>query len=188
MSDDSDDDLNGTQLDVDDDSADIFGEKQEEPLLDYVDMTNNLAYLPCSAHHFQLVLKDGFKLDNTYDKLLKRCTTMVGKSKKASSVAEQLREHKSLCKNILTRWNSILFLVRSILKISILELAQIRNNLPTNTRKQRKTKELFRLSQTEREMLAELRDLLANFEFVTNELQSNKISISRVYVFKATFA
>jgi len=30
-------------------------------------------------------------------------------------------------------------------------------------------------------MLAELRELLASFEFVTNEFQTNEISISRVY-------
>ena len=40
---------------------------------------------------------------------------------------------------------------------------------------------LISKSQQECEMLAELRDLLVCFEFVTNELQSNKVSISRVY-------
>ena len=75
-------DMNGTQLDADELSDDLFGEgDQQEALLDYVDLNKDLAYLPCAAHHFQLVLKDGFKLDKTYDDLLKRVTTMVGKSK-----------------------------------------------------------------------------------------------------------
>jgi len=181
MSDNSDADLNDTQLDANDE--DIFDEQSnQQDLLDYVDMSSHSAYLPCSAHHFQLVLKDGFKLDKTYEELLKRVTTMVGKSKKNSTVAEQLRAlEKHLCKNNLTRWNSILFLVRSILKINAIELQQIRNNLPTKTKQQRATKELFRLTQIDREMLSELRDLLVCFEFVTNELQTNEISISRVY-------
>ena len=81
----------------------------------------------------------------------------------------------------MTRWNSILFLIRSVLKISPAEFTQIRNSLPTKTTNQKETKKLFKIEREEREMLAELRDLLASFEFVTNELQTNEISISRVY-------
>lgn len=165
-----------------DDVDDIDGVEVEQNNLDYVDMENGFAYLPCAAHNFQLVLKDGFKLDKVYDDLLKRVTAMVGKSKKSSVVAEQLREFdKFLSKSVITRWNSILFLVRSILKINKDELQQIRNNLPTKTKSQQKTKDLFRLSQIDRVMLDELRNLLVLFEFVTNELQTNEVSISRVY-------
>ncbi len=39
----------------------------------------------------------------------------------------------------------------------------------------------FSLSATEREMLEELKEILEAFEFVTDELESNRINISRVY-------
>ena len=158
-------------------------ESSEAPSNGIIDMEKIcFAYLPCCAHNFQLVLKDGFKLDKVYEQLLKRIAKMVSKSKTSSIVAEELRNlDKFLCKSIPTRWNSILFLIRSILKLSSVDLAQIRNNMPTSTAKQREAKELFRLSAKEREMLAELRDLLVCFEFVTNELQTNEISISRVF-------
>ena len=174
----------GTIDEVDSDAFDEDDANQiEAPLNTLIDMEKiYFAYLPCCAHNFQLVLKDGFLLDKVYEALLKRIDKMVSKSKASSIVAEELRNlDKFLCKSIPTRWNSILFLIRSILKLNSLDLAQIRNNMPTSTKKQREAKELFRLSVKEREMLSELRNLLVSFEFVTNELQTNEISISRVF-------
>ena len=79
MSDNNESDLNDTQLDANDEV--IFDEQSnQQDLLDYVDMSSHSAYLPCSAHHFQLVLKDGFKLDKTYEELLKRVKTAVSPS------------------------------------------------------------------------------------------------------------
>ena len=159
-----------------------YGKTAAELINDYIDMRQFKAYLPCCAHNIQLVLKDGFKLDKTYEDLLKKVSMIVSKSKQSSIIAELLRDlDKFLHKNILTRWNSILFLIRSILKLSPTEFTQIRNSLPTNTTKQKATKKMFKLEKDEREMLAELRDLLGSFEFVTNEFQTNEISISRVY-------
>jgi hypothetical protein len=51
----------------------------------------------------------------------------------------------------------------------------------TTTEKQRVAKEKFCLNLIEREMLDELVIVLEMFEFVTDELQSNRVSISRVY-------
>ena len=171
-----------TTLDDANDFDEDDGKTMEELINDYIDMRQFLAYLPCCAHNIQLVLKDGFKLDKTYEDLLKKVSLIVSKSKQSSIIAELLRDlDKFLHKNVLTRWNSILFLIRSILKISPTEFTQIRNNLPTSTKKQKETKRMFKLDQNEREMLAELRDLLVSFEFVTNEFQTNDISISRVY-------
>ena len=38
-----------------DDVEDIDGEEVEQSNLDFVDMENEFAYLPCAAHNFQLV-------------------------------------------------------------------------------------------------------------------------------------
>ncbi|CAF0833768.1 unnamed protein product [Brachionus calyciflorus] len=73
-----------------------------------------------------------------------------------------------------------IFMVRSVLKVSQEELKK-RESMSSNTKKQKRAKANFILSILEKEMLHELEDLLSSFEFVTNELQSNKVSISRVY-------
>jgi hypothetical protein len=80
-----------------------------------------------------------------------------------------------------TRWNSTLFMIRSLLKVTPDQLVAIKEKMPSKTKKQRKAKSNFSLSQLEREKILELKQLFEMFEFVTNELQSNKISISRVY-------
>ena len=53
--------------------------------------------------------------------------------------------------------------------------------MPTTTKKQRAVKKAFMLSPSDRKMLIELKDLLEMFEFATNEIQTNDVSISRVH-------
>ena len=53
--------------------------------------------------------------------------------------------------------------------------------MPVKTKKQRKAKADFELKSTERDILNELITVLEWFEFVTDEFQSNRVSISRVY-------
>ena len=57
----------------------------------------------------------------------------------------------------------------------------IRNNMPSKTNDQKAVKRNFDITTVEREMLTELRVVLEMFEFVTDEFQSNRINISRVY-------
>jgi len=49
------------------------------------------------------------------------------------------------------------------------------------TRKEKAAIKQFGLTQTERDMLTELNEILKMFHFATQELQSNKVSVSRVY-------
>ena len=141
------------------------------------------AYIPCLAHNIQLVIKDGLKLSPEYIKLINHVAKdIVSKSKASLVVAEELRKlHKKLNKRNVTRWNSTLFMIRSVLKLSPEEMRTIRNNMATKTAEQRAVKRKFDLTNVEREMLEELKTLLEMFEFVTDELQSNRINISRVY-------
>ena len=60
-------------------------------------------------------------------------------------------------------------------------MTSIRNKLPKRTAKQKETRNNFSIDEKERKMLEELKQLLEMFEWVTDELQSNKVSISRVY-------
>ena len=72
-------------------------------------------------------------------------------------------------------------MVRSVLKLSPNDFMTIKNKLPTKSKTQKEVKKFFYLDETERKMLNELKDLLEIFEWVTDELQSNDVSISRVY-------
>ncbi len=80
----------------------------------------------------------------------------------------------------MTRWNSILFMVRSVLKLTPADFLAIQKSLPKTSRKQKELKANFELSSTERAILKELVELLEGFEFVTNQLQGDGVSISKV--------
>lgn len=142
-----------------------------------------MAYIPCAAHNIQLVIKDGLKLDKTYIDLINHVSKdIVSKSKTSLLIAEELRKlDKKLNMKNVTRWNSILFMIRSVLKLTPEDIKSIQGSMPAQNAKQKEIKKKFCLTSTERDMLSELKDLLEMFEFVTDELQSNKINISRVY-------
>ena len=104
---------------------------------------------------------------------------IVCRTKKSMIVAEELRSfNKKLAKKNLTRWNSILFMIRSVLRVSQAEYASIRSKMPMKTIAQRKVKNAFQITDKEREMLEVLQHVLVLFEFVTDEFQTNdKISV-----------
>ena len=68
-----------------------------------------------------------------------------------------------------------------MLKLSAEEFDRLRRSLPIRTSRQKDTVKLFTLSVEDREILEELREVLEEFESVTNDLQTNQVSISRVY-------
>ena len=116
------------------------------------------------------MIGDGFKLDATYNELVKKCVKKV--------VAEELRKfQKKVLKNCVTRWNSILFMVRSINNISEVEYAKLVSLL--NEKKYNRAD--FKLSKLERIYLAELQKILESFEFVTDEFQSDGVTSSKVF-------
>jgi hypothetical protein len=84
-----------------------------------------------------------------------------------------------LSKKNITRWNSILFMIRSVLRVSKEQFKDIRKQMPFRTAAE-KTKN-FDLLDVERSMLEELKAVLEIFEFITDEFQSNRVSIFRVY-------
>ena len=141
------------------------------------------SYLPCCAHAGQLVLKDGINLDEEYTKLIKKVSKdIVSKTKVSNLIAEEVRQlEKVLLTYVITRWNSILFMIRSVLRLTDEDFKTIRNKMQTKTTKQRKIKKNFALSIKERAMLEELAEILKHFEWLTDNLQTNEVSISRVY-------
>ena len=141
-----------------------------------------MAYVPCAAHNIQLVIQDGMNLNIEFTSLINRISKdIVCRTKNSMIVAEELRAfNKKLCKKNLTRWNSILFMIRSVLKVTPAEYIIIRSKMPYKTQAQKLAKKNFVITEKEREMLEDLQHVLLLFEFVTDEFQSNQISISRV--------
>ncbi len=151
--------------------------------MNFIFIKLELSYLPCAARNIQIVIKDGFKLSEEYNKLIDKVSkNIVTKRKYCIAVAEELQLfNKKLCSRNITRWNSTLFMVRLVLKLTPTDFATIKSKLPNKTKKQKEVKKNFYIDETERNMLQELKDLLDMFEWVTDEQQTNDVSISRVY-------
>lgn len=66
------------------------------------------------------------------------------------------------------------------MKLSSSDLKTIRQAMPQNTKKEKENRKLMDLTATERDMLTELKTLLEPFEYVTNLLQANTVSISKL--------
>ncbi len=103
----------------------------------------DLAYLPCAAHNIQLVVNDGLNLDTTYTQLINKVSkNIVSKSKVVAVIAEEIRAlSKSLYKSVVTRWNSILFMIRSVLKLTDKDFISIKTQLKNKKKLTKKQKE-----------------------------------------------
>ena len=170
----SDDEINtldDTGLDADEE--DDYDREIDPNMLNFVFSS----YLACAAHNGQLVLKDGLKLNEEYTRLIKKVShDIVSKTKVSNLIAEEIRNLDKVLKSyVITRWNSILFMIRSVLKLTDKDLKTLRDKMNKATEKQRLIKKNFMLSDVERSMLTELEKLLALFEWMTNEFQSKLI-------------
>ncbi len=155
----------------------------EDENFDEEDDPLRLAYEPCAAHNIQLVLKDAFlALPHLNDLIIRLSKNIVSKSKFSALIAEELRNFgKKFAKRAVTRWNSILFTARSLIGVTSEQYKKIRDKMPTLSKKQKAAKSAFVLTAIEREMLEELVFVLEWFEWVTDEFQTNHVSVSRVY-------
>ena len=72
-------------------------------------------------------------------------------------------------------------MIRSVLKITQQEWSNVRSKMKRSTYSQEQKFKKFNITDKDRCMLLELQSLLTMFELVTDEFQSNRISISRVY-------
>ena len=168
------DELSEEDDDFEDEPVDLDDTENDADELETV-----LSYLSYAAHNIQLVVKDGLKLDDSYSVLIKKVSkNIVCKSKASTYIAAKIRILElTLQKSVITRWNSILFMIRSVLRLTDQDFVDIRNKMTARTEKQKLFKKNFKLERVEREMLVELRELLEMFEFVTNEFQCKNYNI-----------
>ena len=103
------------------------------------------SYLFCAAHSGQLTLKDGLKLDEAYTNLIKKISKdIVSKSKCSLLIAEEVRKIDKVLKNyVITRWNSILLMIRSVLKLTPDDFKNIRAKMKSKKNKTSKQQEVI---------------------------------------------
>ncbi len=128
-------------------------------------------------------IKDGLKSDEDYNKLIKHVSEdIVSKSKSSLVIAEELRKlNIKLNQKNVTRWNSILFMTRSVSRLSAADFKTIRTEMPSTNSKQKEVIKKFDVNDKDRTRLEELKDILEGFEFFTDEFQGDSVNISRVY-------
>ena len=86
-------------------------------------------HIPCFAHVLQLVIKDGFKQASSINKVLNKVSTIVKHVRKSVNASEVLESEKRLQAANVTRWNSQLKMIRSILRVSDEKLTSLTHKL-----------------------------------------------------------
>ena len=86
----------------------------------------------CFAHMLQLIVKDGLKKSGYIDMVIKKCLKLVKYLRKSTLATDILDGEKRPQAFNVTRWNSQLKMIRSILAISETKLAEVDGALTLN--------------------------------------------------------
>ena len=124
-------------------------------------------YIPCFAYVLQLVIKNGFKQASCINKVLNKISTIVKHVRKSVNASEVLESEKRLQAANITRWNSQLKMIRSILRVSDEKLT----SLDTQT-----------LTVYDRKVLEDLVEILTPLETATHCVQGDSIVTSSMIV------
>lgn len=111
----------------------------------------------CFAHMLQLIVKDGLKRAGSITSVLKRCSRLVAHVRKSTIAADILQNENKMQYDTVTRWNSQLKMVRSVLAISEDKLQEL--------------EEAPVLSAHDRNVLRDLVEILTPFEEATDFVQ-----------------
>ena len=109
-------------------------------------------------------------------KLFKKISHFISKCRVSTIIKNELIEmKKTLQKNVVTRWNSIFFMVKSYNKLSLREC----NTLISKIKPSEQAR--CTLTATERDRAAELENVLESLLYATKEFERNELSSSVVY-------
>ena len=125
-------------------------------------------HVRCFAHTLQLVIKDGFKHVGSISKVLGKASAIVSHVKKSIHATEALESEKSLQKATVTRWNSQLTMIHSILRIPKEKLDMLGTS--------------HKLTQYDWKVLQDLDENLTPFETATQCIQGDKVVTSSMIV------
>ena len=149
------------------DDCDALHPSSSELLYEEIDET--CQHVRCFAHTLQLVIKDGFKQVGNISKVLGKASAIVSHVRKSIHAAEVLESERSLQAATVTRWNSQLTMILSM----ILRIPEEKLNTLGTTHK---------LTVYDRKLLEDLVEILTPFETATQCIQGNKVVTSSMIV------
>ena len=143
---------------IDNENDDESNEESTDTIIDDSDCTDEFDCLPkhfrCYAHSLQLVVRDGLKESGQHLKtIVAKASYIVNFVRKSVNASKILEGDKKLQAPNATRWNSQLYVIKSIL------------NVPEE--KLNKTEYNIHISTNERKLSCELCTILGPFEHVT---------------------
>ena len=98
----------------DEDDDDIEGEYSSKALL----LQSDLEHHSCFAHILQLVVKDGIAKAGPISTVIKKCSKFVSFLRKSTIATDTLQDTIRIQGDNITRWNSQLQMIKSVLSIS----------------------------------------------------------------------
>ena len=123
-------------------------------------------HLPCFAHTLQLVIHDGFKQAGAINKVIAKTSKIVSHVRQSTTASDIMDNEKKLQANNVTRWNSQMKMIRSVLDAPDEKLEQLKT---------------AKLTTYEKNILRDLAEILQPFEEATDLVQSsNTVSSSLV--------
>ena len=152
---------------------DLSPNAEEEEDLDDFDLTPEANYqspfqdfLPfdhhsCFAHSIQLVVKDGMTKAGQIGTVIRKCSKLVAFVRRSTVATDELRGENRPQSDNITRWNSQLKMIRSVLAIDEQKLLQL--------------KDAPKVTTHERNVLHDVVDILSPFEEATDLVQIDKI-------------
>ena len=111
----------------------------------------------CFAHVLQLVIKDGMAKAGQINGVIKRCSNLVSFVRRSTVAADVLKDEIRLQADNVTRWNSQLKMIRSVLTVSDSALLQV-ENAP-------------KLTTHDKNLLRDIVEILTPFEEATEFVQ-----------------
>ncbi len=117
-----------------DDKSDSEDDEEEEDHEAVSVSSEELLFEPhaCFAHTLQLVIKDGLKKAGQLNTVIKKCSKIVSFTRRSTVAADTLEGEKRLQADNVTRWNSQLKMIRSVLSIPASKLSEV-EGIPTLT-------------------------------------------------------
>ena len=128
--------------------------------------------MSCFIHTLQLTIRDGLQKVPHVQKILEKCQMLARSAQRSSQIADILEQiNRHIERPTVTRWNSELMLIKSILSVGKEHIESVSNSMEDS----------IRFSNSDFCMMEEIVDILEPFHHVSIKCQAEKmVTISLV--------